>query len=220
MPLLEQLQIIQWAMRFPALTVMVFLRQDIGYRMLNPISLIGIALVMLMFAGLFSLESRPEDLWIFTVVMLALGAGQRLKRWRQIRQGVKHHSYSLGTSCFDSAGIPNFLRCNGRANNFLDPACCIIAGFLLLHYSRALGTWLIISGLCLRFYQYAVFRKEMHQALDINDGLVTAKVQSEIVEHFEQPSGPDRQQQSQGIPTGLGSDIEQHIEQRRKDPPQ
>jgi hypothetical protein len=219
MTILEQLEIIQWAMRFPALSVMVFLRQDIGYRMLNPIALIGIAFVMLVFAGLFRPESRPEDLWIFTAVMLALGFGQRLARWRQIGHGVNKHSYSLGTSCFESAGIPEFLRRNGRANFFLDPACCIIAGFILLHFSRALGAWLIISGLCLRFYEYAIFRKEMHQVLDIGDSLITSTVQSEIVEHFEKPSSARPAQQSQGIPTGLGSDIEQHIEQRKRNPP-
>jgi len=198
---------------------MVFLRQDIGYRMLNPLSLIGIAFVMLVFAGLFSPQSRPDDLFIFSAVMLALGFGQRLARWRQMRQGVNQHSYSLGTSCFASAGIPNFLRRNGRANHYLDPACCIIAGYILLHYSRALGVWLIIAGLCLRFYEYAIFRKEMHQALDIGDGLITSTIQSEVVEHFEEPSGARPAQQSQGIPTGLGSDIEQHIEQRKRNPP-
>ena len=89
----------------------------------------------------------------------------------------------------------------------------------MLDYSRALGAWLIISGLCLRFYEYAIFRKEMHQVLDIADGLITSTVQSEIVEHFEKPPGSARQQQSQGIPPGLGSDIEQHIEQRKGNPP-
>jgi hypothetical protein len=185
----QKLELVQWAMRFPALTVIVFLRRDLGYRLLNPIALIGVAFVMLVFGTVFGPESRPEDLWIFAVVMLALAFGQRIARWRAMRRGVAQHSYYFGTSCFDSAGIPECFRRNGRANFLLDPACCLIAGFILLHYSRALGAWLIISGLCLRAYEFTIFRKELNQALDITDGLAMSVAQSQIVEHFEKPSG-------------------------------
>lgn len=215
-PMLERAK---WAIQFPALSVMVFLRRDIGYRRLNPLALIGIAVVMLVFSALFRPESRPEDLMIFTVVMLALGTGQRLARWRQIRQGVKQHSFYPGTSCFDADGVPKFLRQNGRANYIVDPAVCIVAGFLLVNYSRALATWLILSGLCLRFYEYFMFRRDVHQMLDTVDGLVTSTVQSDIVEHFENDNGTARREPSQGVPTGLGNDIREQIERRKNDRP-
>lgn len=39
---MESHAFVQWAMKFPALTLMVLSRPDIGYRLLNPLTLIAV----------------------------------------------------------------------------------------------------------------------------------------------------------------------------------
>src|ERR1039458_5392122 len=120
----EQFEFVQWLVQFPALTVMVFLRRDLGYRLLNPLPLIGVTAILVVItvlAGPGIAEARPDDLLLFALLAFTLGAYQRLKRWRELNRNVRQHSYYLGSSPFDFPWLPVFFRRNRRIARLVDP---------------------------------------------------------------------------------------------------
>jgi hypothetical protein len=87
----EQYATAQWLMRFPALTVMVFLRRDLGYRLLNPAWLIagtGFLFVITVLTQPHNEDANPIDLLFFALGALILGIYQRVKRWRELNRGT------------------------------------------------------------------------------------------------------------------------------------
>ena len=87
----EQYATAQWLMRFPALTVMVFLRRDLGYRLLNPAWLIagtGFLFVITVLTQPHTEGANPIDLLFFALGALILGIYQRVKRWREPNRGT------------------------------------------------------------------------------------------------------------------------------------
>ena len=222
-PLWRQLEIARFLTKFPALTVMVFLRNDIGYRLLNPLHLFWVSGFLAFVALLFG-DSYPTarlcDLFTFACVVFAVGMVQRAERWRDHKRGITQHSYYIGTSPFHMLRPPMFLRRQRRLERFIDPAACALIGFYFLPVSRPLSLWVIFSGMCLRVFEDAVRRKELNQTLDLLDGLVESNVHTEEVERFEPtPEKQPRQRQQQpttSVPTGVGSDIAKQIKRRRK----
>ena len=213
MTLGQQLEVVQSLACFPALSLAVVLRRDIGYRALNPVGLAAVAAVMFLIPSMTNPENRPQDLQVFAGLVLALGLFQRFLRWQEFSRGVPQHSRYIGTSCFDAAFMPEFFRHERRLARFLDPLFCAVVGFALLHVSPALGAWIIFSALCLRLTEFAVYRLELNQKLDMVDGMSFAEVQAGTVEHFAEPPARESRprQSAQGIPTGLGDDIERKI---------
>jgi len=212
MSLWQKTEAMMWMSRFPALTVMVFLRQDLGYRILDPLPLAGVSVFMFFAAGIAGRESYPGYLLAYIVIMLMAATRQRMKRWGQIRRGVKMHSFYIGTSVLDKSWLPNFCRNDRRLERIADPLAAILVGIALFPLTHALGLWLMFSGFCLRTLEYAVFRKELHQKLDMVDGLVMAEVQAETVEVFAPPPVTNSGGPSSGsVPTGLAADIRDRI---------
>ena len=213
MTLGQQLEVVQSLACFPALSLAVVLRRDIGYRALNPVGLAAVAAVMFLIPSMTNPENRPQDLQVFAGLVLALGLFQRFLRWQEFSRGVPQHSRYIGTSCFDAAFMPEFFRHERRLARFLDPLFCAVVGFALLHVSPALGAWIIFSALCLRLTEFAVYRLELNQKLDMVDGMSFAEVQAGTVEHFAEPPARESRprQSAQGIPTGLGDDVERKI---------
>jgi hypothetical protein len=203
-----------WA-RFPALTLMVFLRRDLGYRVVNPLWLIGVAILMAMIAGLSDPNHRPDDLVIFALMALTLGFYQRYNRWLDLRRGVKSHTYYSGTSIFRRLHWPSFLRCDRRICRTVDPLVCGMTGIVLMQFSRALGLWIVFASVCLAGFEEVAFRKQFHRDLDTLDGMVNAEIQGETVEHFSPPTDAQAQEASEGIPTGLGDDIKERIKKTK-----
>jgi hypothetical protein len=214
----EQYATAQWLMRFPALTVMVFLRRDLGYRLLNPAWLIagtGFLFVITVLTQPHTEGANPIDLLFFVLGALILGIYQRVKRWRELNRGIPQHSYYIGTSPFDYRWLPMFCRRNRRMARLADPIFCALIGLAVFPCSRALAMWLVFSGFCLRSLEYAVHQKQRNRDLDTIDGLINAEIQSETVEHFERPTDA-QQQPASGIPTGLGEDIQNQIKRKKQ----
>jgi hypothetical protein len=203
-----------WA-RIPALTLMVFLRRDLGYRVLNPLWLIGVAIFMAMIAGLSNPNHRPDDLVIFALMVLTLGFYQRYNRWLDLRRGVKSHTYHSGTSIFRRLHWPEFLRNDRRVERKIDPLISAMTGIVLMQFTRVLGLWIIFASFCLLLFEEVAFRKEFHRDLDTLDGMVNAEFQGETVEHFSPPTDAQAQEASEGIPTGLGDDIKERINPKK-----
>ena len=206
-------------MQFPALTVMVFLRRDLGYRMLNPLGLIAVTGILFVIAILSqpdNADSGALGLLLFALAAFILGMGQRQKRWKELNRGVRQHSYYIGTSPFEKLRwLPMFCRRNRRSARLIDPIFCVAIGFALFPVSRLLAMWLIFSGVCLRSFEYTVHHRELNLNLDMVDGLIVSEVQGQTVERFEESPGAEPQQPTTGIPTGLGPDILENIKRRK-----
>jgi len=213
----QQAENMQWMMKYPALTVMVFLRRDMGYRFLNPLHLLSMTGILAFISVSINSKNphaKPEHLFIFAVLALFLGGCQRTKRWRELKRGIVQHSYYIGTSPFDFRWLPNFIRCNRKIARFIDPIFCLLIGLVCLPVSSMLGLWLIFAGASLRAYEHAVHRKELNRNLDMLDSIIVSQVHSRTVEKFEdQPSAPQAQGPT-GIPTGLAPDIQKQIKRR------
>ena len=205
----------RWLARFPALSVMVLLRRDVGYRLLSPVALVVMFLI-LSFFGLNANNSpfRPQDLLAFAVAMLAAGIWQRLARWRGLVRGDQHHTYYVGTSRLESLRWRGWVRRNRRIPRFIDPAVCLLAGFILKDFSPMLAAWLFLSGLCLRLFEFTVHQKELQRRFDTADGLIDSEIQGGYVEHFEASPEPRNQTSVPGLATGLGEDIKNRTHRR------
>ena len=215
LPLQVNWELMKWLSQFPALTVMVVLRRDLGYRAVSLLALVVMTAILMALASNANPENRPQDLMIFAVVMFLLGLTQRTRRWRQFRQGVRQHSYYIGTSPFDFRWLPGFIRNERRIARYVDPAVCILIGFALLHYSVCLALWLLLAGVALRAFEDVIYKRELHQRLDTIDGLVMSEMQADTVERFSDQTAAQPQQQRTGIPTGLGDDILDRIKSRK-----
>ena len=214
----EQYAFALWLCQFPALSVMVFLRRDLGYRLLNPLSLIavtGLLVVVSVLAQPGNADARPVFLIVFALCFFSLGMFQRLKRWRELNRDVRQHSYYIGTSPFDFHWLPMIFRRNRRLARFIDPLFCALIGAAFIPFSHALAMWLLFSAFCLRAYEYAIHKKERHLNLDTLDGLIVSEAQAETVERFEPTPGARPQPPSSGIPTGMGQDVGEHIKRRK-----
>jgi hypothetical protein len=215
---MEQYRFVERIMEFPALTLMVLLRRDIGYRMLNPFALggvTGLVFVIAVLATPGNEAARPMDLAFYAVAVFILGMAQRIRRWWQLNQNERQHSYYIGSSPFDFRWLPNFVRRNRRVARFIDPIVCMLIGLALIRFSPALGGWLIFSAFALRSFEYSVHCHKRNRQLDLVDGLVVSERQADIIEQYEQ--GPwSRQRTEQGIPTGMDDDVRENIKRRRK----
>jgi hypothetical protein len=215
---MEQYRFVERLMEFPALTLMVFLRRDIGYRMLNPLALLavtGILFVGSVLATPNNAAARPVDLTVFAVVTFIFGMAQRIRRWWQLNRQERQHSYYIGSSPFDFRWLPNFMRRNRRVARFVDPIVCMLIGLALIRFSPALGGWLIFSAFALRSFEYSVHCHERNRQLDLVDGLMVSEKQANIIEQYEQ--GPwSRQRTEEGIPTGMDADVRENIKRRKK----
>lgn len=215
----EQYAFVQWLMQFPALSVMVFLRRDIGYRLVSPLRLIaitGILFVGSVLAQPRNADAQPMFLLVFALCFFILGMFQRIKRWWEFNRAVRQHSYYIGTSRFDFHWLPAFCRRNRRIARLIDPIVCVLIGVAFFPVSHALAVWLIFSGFCLRSYEYIIHQRERNSELDMVDGLIDAERQGQTVAQFETVSNPRPRQQATGIPTGLGPDVREHIKRRSR----
>ena len=173
LPFTEKMKLVQAMMLFPALTVVVFLRRRLGYRILNPAWLFGVTFFMCIAAAVVqNPEVNPEDLMVFALFVLIFGGGQRAARWREFRQGVLQHSYYLGDSILESLPLPRFLRYERRVCRIVDPTLCVAIGLALQSISRVLGLWLIFSGLSLRVVEGAMRRKQIEKEFEDRKSVV------------------------------------------------
>jgi hypothetical protein len=201
-----------------ALTIMVILRNDLGYRLLNPLSLFatfGMLGVITILATPGHEADRPYDLLFFLGIGFASGMVQRIRGWWQLnRSNIQRHSYYIGTSPFDLPWMPNFLRRNRRISRWVDPLLCVMAGLALLPVSHFLAIWLIVAGYCLRAVEDMVWTRERTRVLDLVDNLIISGEQADTMERYEAPVA-QQQQHDEAIPTGIGADIESRIKQRK-----
>src|ERR1700719_3332089 len=98
----EKMKIVQYLAIFPAITIMVFMRRKVGFRMLRPSRLIGMAFFLWFIGDLFSLlpfTNPPGFIYNrFPLLMLAVAFLERYRRWRELCNGQRWHTLSSGIS--------------------------------------------------------------------------------------------------------------------------
>jgi hypothetical protein len=192
-----------------------FVRKNVGFRLLNPLHVFGIALSLFVLGTLSVNTPNHESLIVFSVLFLIFGIGQRLRRWVEFNQGECQHSYYLGDSIFEFRWFPKFLTTSRRVPRFIDPLICIACGFMLRSLCEPLGAIVIFSGLSLRYLEAEVHKRDQSRDMDLMDGIIVAHHQNRTVEKYASPkTASDSKQQAAGIPTGLGDDIERKIRER------
>jgi len=217
-PIAQQFEIASWLTKFPALTIMPFLRNDVGYRLLNPLHLFVMNGTLAFAAWFFDLSyptANWVDLFMFACASFLLGLIQRQRRFWDYQRGKAQHSYYIGTSGWEFLPFPRFIRRHRLLARFADPLSCAAAGVFLLPVSCVLGCWLIFSSMCLHIFEETVRRKERNENMDMMDSLVASQVHTQTVEHFEQPQESPKRQPSIAVPTGIGADIRGKIRSRK-----
>lgn len=211
---METYAFVQWGMKFPALTLMVLTRTDIGYRLLNSLTLMavfGLLAVVTILATPGNEAAHPEHLLMFAGVGFVSGLVQKIRRWCDLNRGVIHHSYYIGTSRLNFPWLPHCFRRNRRVSRYCEPALFAGIGIALFPYSHALAMWLIFAAFCLRGFEDQVFRRERNRDLDLIDNIITAEEQTRVLEQYEQAQNLPKHQASPGIPSGLAPDVQAKI---------
>jgi hypothetical protein len=219
--LTDKMKIVQHLAVFPAITLMVFIRQKIGFRMLKPSRLIAVALFIMFIDGLCSTFGHQTGA-LFTVfpwAVLGFGFYQRHRRWKELGRGELLHTLSPGISYFESLPLPQFLMEQRRIYRFIEPLLCFVAAMLIgIFLSRPLAQWVACSSFALFIFEQTLYEKALEHDLDVLDGLVTAEVQGKIADHFSGTQTDQEQltlEQSAGLPSGVSRDIQKQIELRR-----
>ena len=215
----QQMDVVQnWA-HFIVLTVMVFARRKLGYRMLNPIYLIvtGFVLILLQNVQLPYIQGGQPTFWpypltIYVIAMIAWGLVQRRMRWRELMSGAHWHTYSRGVSYFSFLPLPEDI-----IRRFVDPAAVMIVGVVCwMFVSTALGLWLMIGAIAFLAAEIRFYDLVLGGVLDMLDGMEENRVQSEIMMGGPQSAPAKRTvEQTAGIPTGVGDDLIRAVQKRR-----
>ena len=209
--ILENYAIAKWLTQFPALTLMVILRRDMGYRLLNVgvlTTVFGLLFVVTVLATPGNESANTMALLVFAVIGYFNGIAQKIRRWRNLNRGIVIHSYYLGSSPFDFSWLPDFMRRNRRIARFGDPIICAIIGVALFSFSHALSSWLLLSAFCLKAYEHQIFQRELHRGFDFEDSIIEAEI---VIEQQNPAPNSSQNQESSGIPSGLGNDIKSKI---------
>lgn len=220
--LFEQYRIFKNLLIFPALTVMVLSRRNIGYRLVNPGWMIVMAFIVWFIAVTCQDPKRPDELNMYmrgyAYAIFGFGLLQRFQAWKAIRKGSPWHSYDTGVSFFE-VSLP-FLRFQNRfTKRFIDPAFIAAVGWFVIarYISIPFGYWVIFAAWCLFWVEAFSHERAVERDLDVADGLIAAEAQSDTAQHFERRgSRSTSSAENAAIPTGLGRDIENRLPRNRR----
>ena len=87
----EKMELVRTLSLFPAITVMVFIRRKLGFRMMKPTWLVVLTIIMLLIPVVFSAVAQPFGflMVIYALAMLGLGLFQRWQRWKELCNGER-----------------------------------------------------------------------------------------------------------------------------------
>lgn len=216
----DQTRMLQALVFYPALTLIVTTRENVGYRLVTSPGAGITFLVMLFVAASCPRESRPIFLYIYTGFYLVGCVYQRLRRWWEFRKGIPAYSYSIGSTGFRRLPrlLPRFVARHRLIERFFEPLLFAGLGwFFFASVSTALGGWILFSSVCLLVTEAVVHQKEIAREMDMVDGMVVSEIQSENVERFSPPPGAvSHGSDDSAIPTGMSRDLQDRIRAKRK----
>ena len=219
----EMGKIIQYLAIFPAITLMVFTRRKLGFRMLRPARLVTMTAILIFINSLTNClplcHPAGALFTVFPWIMLAFGLYQRRQQWNAICNGIPWHSFSAGISYLELLPLPRFLMQHRRAYRILEPALCFVASMVIgMFFSRALARWCAFASICMYIYEAAIYERALENDLNLMDNNLAAEIQGQTLEHFSGPAAdqaPLTVEQTAGIATGVSPDLLHKIKSRR-----
>ena len=216
-----------WIADVAALSVHVFLRRKIGFRIVEPVTIIVLA--VLMFFGpnvilipldwflpppFHLLYETTSVLPLFGLLVLIAGLFHRLRHWRQIKRAeTTWMTTSRGVSHFEFLPIPQHL-----VYRFVDAGVCFFCGWLIKHYldEAVWGYWVMFASVCFLIVEHQSYSTQLNHSLDMLDSMIAARAQSRLVQFYSQDRNEIRLSRTEtaGLPTGIGRDVERLIAQR------
>ena len=220
----DNYRVAQVALEYPAITVLPYLCKNLGYRLVSPRRVLALTTILLVVSVLAksvsSAGTNPMFLFYFALGSCVLGIIARIKAWRNIHRGVRQHSYYIGDArCLRFSWLPNVFRHRRRAERFLNPAICLLAGLAFHPISHALSAWLCLCAVSVRYCEYSIQLKFLNLDLDTLDSMISAERQGQVIEQFQNPSGVWQKPPSAGVNTGIGPDIEGQVSHKPKHNP-
>ncbi|HVT11822.1 MAG TPA: hypothetical protein VHE55_06115 [Fimbriimonadaceae bacterium] len=216
---------------YPALTLLVFTRSRLGYRLVNPRWLVGTALAMVGFGTIVSGSSGGSELDLPLLEILALGvvaAGlkQRWEGWQDFKKGIGRYSYSSGVPKIEKLRLPRFIRSLGRTKRILEPLLAYVVGLIIWQFvSTGLGAWIAFSAFCLAIFETGRYLRGVERSFDVVDGLCESDAQGRVVDYFKRGDEPlaeasvgtlqKTSRRSTAIPVGLDADLQNAMARRK-----
>lgn len=194
----------------PSLSVIVFLRRRIGFRLLDSGWYVAVAIVVFLISQFTFDASRkfPHAMDWYALAILLFGAFHRAVAWFQFRKGTQPHSYSSGISIMQTRGTRPFVVRHNLINRIFDPLFAAAIGITIREaISAPFGNWLICAAVSLFCYELFIQSNTANRELDTADGLMEVSIQSKSVERFKGTANAATSRADTGIPTGLGADI-------------
>jgi hypothetical protein len=220
MPYRQKVELLKAIAALPSLSVIVFLRKRIGFRLLDSGWYLAVAFVVYLIA-IFNYDPSypyPHAMEWYALGIVLFGAFHRGQAWFQFKKGTPPHSYSSGISIFLNRRTPQFIRRNRLANVVFDPLVTILTGAAVrIALSPIFGNWLMFAGVSLFLYELFIHANSINRDMDIADGLIAADIQSDSAKRFKGTTSAGSSENDGGaaIPTGLGSDIQARIKHRK-----
>ncbi|MBV9468269.1 MAG: hypothetical protein JOZ57_03430 [Abitibacteriaceae bacterium] len=177
-----------FVLMFPSNSVIVFLRRNLGYRVIRPwmFQLTFLVLLGLSSMGVTSAvlsggaTSIVTPLLIFALLMGGLAFYHRRRGWELLFDEPNPiHSMSRGDSHL--AKVLPMLR-EDIIQRYIEPAVCILLGLVLLPFAWTLGVWLLLSGVALTFIEGLFVERAVNDVLDRHDARIEAKINREVDE--------------------------------------
>ena len=213
-----------WLADILALSVHMFIRRKIGYRVADPVILI--VLFLLMFFGpdailiplgwitgvrILYLPQAQIAFAIFGLAMVSLGLFHRFRHWQHIKRAEQNTwmTTSRGVSHFEFLPIPQHIT-----YRFVDAGVCFFVGWLIS--GEWLGYWVMASAVCFMLVENQSYNSQLNHTLDMLDSMIAARAQARLIEFYKPESNEIRLSRSEtaGLPTGIARDVERLISQR------
>ena len=168
-------------------SLLVFLRQDIGVRLLMRRRFVVLAALLIGVAYIQTPFDRSLTLFAVCVVILAFFHRAR-HMWRIKRGTPEWHSYDTGRSLlFGFLPLPRFF-----VQGVLEPAICGALGWWLAQRSNAtfyLGWWLVLSSMTLSSLENTIRVARRESLFDLGDTFVESEHFARRAEAFTNRPG-------------------------------
>ena len=218
----EKIEVVKWLSFYPAIPAMMMVRSRIGYRTISPNMLVVLTLLMIVGRIMMPFQDNRWPVILFGLAFFINGHVQRFIRWRELRHGARWHTRSYGISWLEYIPLPpalSFLYNERRIYRFLDPLACFLVALIVMGLgSTSLCSFIAVSSMSLALHEMAYYEHCLNHVLDIHDELIDAEFQKDIAAHYA--SKPDAVpmplEETGGIPSGLGRDIEAKVEERKR----
>jgi len=218
-----------WLADILALSVHVFIRRKIGYRIVEPVTLIILFLLMFFGPNLITIPiswmtgifinlmtATQASFGVFGLVMVSLGLFHRFRHWRHIKRAQQDTwmTTSRGVSNFEFLPIPQHI-----VYRYVDAGVCFLFGWIIIGRILGepwLGYWVMASAACFMLVENQSYNSQLNHTLDMLDSMIAARAQARLVQFYQPESQEIRLSRSEtaGLPTGVARDVERLISQR------